>query len=143
MATIHDESGRGIGASNPLPVKNANSDIIQPVDVQAHYQQTIQTHNAVSVPTVAWSIQSSYMDCDGFDKIAINMINDAGTTASANIIWSTDGVTQHGEDSGVIPSNATQRKSAITDIKARYAKVSIYNSDTISHTISAWAFLKA
>lgn len=140
MSTIHDANGVGIGSANPLPIKNIGSDIMMPVDVQSHYQQTIKTHNAVSVGASVWSL-SSWIDANGFDKIGVTMINDASTASTLNVEWSNDGVSQHGGET--IVASSTSNKSGITEIKARYVRVSILNSDTIAHVMSAWAFLKA
>jgi hypothetical protein len=123
---------------------NIQSNGILPTDIQSRLQQTIQTHNAVSVAISGSSVESSYHDCDGYDKIAITFMNDAATTSAANIYWSNDGTTAHAYEYNIIPSNTTQKKGAITDTKARYFKVEVVNGDgAASHTMSAWAYLKA
>jgi hypothetical protein len=143
LAVIYDAQGRGIDTNNPLPIKHSASDIIQPVEVQSKYASTIQTHNAVSIALSGSSIPSTWIDCDGFDKLACTMINDASTNSWANIYWSNDGTTLHGFET-MFASNAQQQKSGIVDIKARYAKVVLGNADaSLAHTMSAWAYLKA
>jgi hypothetical protein len=139
---MYDASGRAISTDNPLAVQEVGSSIIKPVDIQSRLAQTVQTHNAVNVGANTWSEQTIWIDCDGFDKIGFTILNDAATNNNAQVIWSNDGATKHGEDV-TIGVMANQRRSLITDIKARYAKLSVQNGDTISHTMSAWAYLKA
>jgi hypothetical protein len=129
----------------PMPKVAATlswSSVILPSDIQSHYQQTIQTHNAVSVGASV-SSNSGYIDTDGFNDIALNMKNDAQTTSYAHIYWSNDGVTDCGYEANVLLSNTLIIKSAQIATKARYFKLSLVNGDTIAHTMSAWAYLKA
>lgn len=119
------------------------SNVIQPIDIQSHLQTTIQTHNAVSVATVTASNGTSWLDTDGFDKIAVTLLNDASTSSSLSIQWSSDGTTIQGYDLSIIPTGTGQQRSAITDTKMRYARIQIYNGDTAAHTMSAWAYLKS
>jgi hypothetical protein len=119
----------------------AESTILQPVDIQARYSQTIQTHNAVSVGANGWGA-SSWIDCNGFDKLALTLLNDASTASKAVIHWSHDGITHHGETS-ILSSEATAKRTSITDVQARYARININNADTVSHIMSAWVYLKA
>jgi hypothetical protein len=143
MTVLHDNLGNPIDASNPLPVDVNTADAIQPTDIQSHLQTTIQTHNSVSVAASGTSVETSYHDCDGFDKIAITFMNDAIVASSANVYWSNDGSTTHAYEFNVVPSSTTQKKSGITDTKARYFKIEVVNGDTVAHTMSAWAYLKA
>jgi hypothetical protein len=124
-------------------VQLTESNIQQPCDIQNHYQTTIQTHNAVSV-AASGSSTSTVIDCNGFDKIAINAQSDAATSWSADIQWSHDGTSVKGLESGVLANNVTNSKIAVTDVKARYALIKLNNADAgAAHTMSAWAFLKA
>jgi hypothetical protein len=118
------------------------SQVILPMDLQSHLQQTIQTHNAVSVAANNFS-QSTWIDCDGFDKVAITMINDASTVNAVDVQWSNDATNIHGVES-IIGNASSQYRYGITDTKARYARVKVYNLATdIAHTQSCWAYLKA
>jgi hypothetical protein len=141
MTVLHDNSGNPIDENNPLAIVIVGSEAIIPTDDQNRLQTTIQTHNAVSVATVAWSL-GSWIDTDGFDKIAINLKNDANTSSQVNVDWSADGSTQIGTEA-LLSSGTSNIRSGITDTKARYARFGIYNGDTIAHTMSAWAYLKA
>jgi hypothetical protein len=119
----------------------ASTTIMQPVDIQSHYSQTIQTHAAAVVPPSSWN-GPTWIDTNGFNEIAVSLLNDSATTSSISIEWSNDGTTKHGTES-VAPNGAFKERVGSATTKARYAKVSIWNGDTIAHTMSAWAYLKA
>jgi hypothetical protein len=116
--------------------------IQNPTEIQSRRMQTIQTHNAVSVGANSNSQQASYFDCDGFDKLACTFLNDSSTASWVNVYWSNDGTTMHAFET-LIASGTQQQKAGITDIKGRYAKLTVGNSDASAHTMSAWAYLKA
>lgn len=122
----------------------SGSDILQPVDLQSHLQTMIQTHNAVSVALSGGWSQGSWFDTNGFDRLAWNFKNDASTNSDFYVDWSTDGTNagQCGSDAVSLAGTANM-KSGIVDTKARYARVALRNNDTVAHTMSAWAFLKA
>jgi hypothetical protein len=121
------------------------SNIRQPQDIQSHLQTTIQTHNAVSVPTGTWNQSSSWIDTDGFDKVAISILSDLTVAGSALVLWSNDGSTRHVSESlSLVPNNnAFTTTGAITDTKARYMQVSVKNTDTVNRTFTVFAYLKA
>jgi hypothetical protein len=131
----------GSNAEQVYVANPGDTNSIMPIDIQSRYAQTIQTHNAVSVATTATSA-SSWIDCDGFDKIAGTLKNDATTTSNITIDWSNDGATVHGTENIIVNGTGTTR-AGIQDVKARYARISVYNGDTVSHTMSAWIYLKA
>lgn len=139
---MFDNNGRAIGKDNPLDINVNASAVIQPVDVQARYAQTIQTHSATVITPSTTSVQSSWMDCNGFDKVAITLLNDAATSSDSSISWSHDGSTVQGKET-VLASASQKERCGVVDIKARYAKVSVTNFDAAPHTISAWVYLKA
>jgi hypothetical protein len=130
------ESGNGA-----LDTNLKASEIIQPVDIQARYSQTIQTHNAVSVGA-SGSSASNWINCDGFDNVAVSLLNDASATNKVDVAWSHDGINQHTFET---VCNTTSAKYNVGEvgIKAQYCKLVLINSDTASHTMSAWAYLKA
>jgi hypothetical protein len=131
-------------SSGALGTNIKSSEAIVPVDIQNRLSQTIQTHNAVSVGASATSANSGWIDCDGFDKLGVTFLNDASKNFSISILWSNDAVSQQGGDMDVKSTGTNSAySSTIVDVKARYAKVSLYNTDTIAHTVSAWAYLKA
>jgi hypothetical protein len=117
------------------------SDVMQPVDIQSHYSQTIQTHTASVVPPSSWN-GPLWIDTNGFSEIAVTFLNDAATTSSISIEWSNDGTTKQGTES-VAPNGAFKERVASVPTKARYARVAVWNGDTVAHTISTWAYLKA
>jgi hypothetical protein len=118
------------------------SDIIQPVDIQSRYSQTIQTHSGVTVAPTNGYNDGVWLDTDGFSQLAMNLMNDGSTNSQVTIYWSADGVTYHGAEYGLL-SGAQTQKSGIVDTKARYARVRLHNTDVAPHVMSAWAFLKA
>jgi hypothetical protein len=129
--------------ANQVYVANQIDTNIQPVDIQSRLATTIQTHNAVSVALSSNSLQSTWVDCDGFDKLAVTLLNGAVGQMSADVYWSNDGTSNHGFTKDVVNINSTLG-SGITDIKARYAKIAVVNGDSAAaHTMSAWAYLKA
>lgn len=136
-ATKYDANGNVVTA-----VEVNGSTIMQPMDVQFRLQTTIQTHNAVSVAATTGISAGSWIDCNGFDKIAFTLLNDAATASSADLQWSNDGTNQHGLEAGVIPGNTQRYKQGIADVKARYCRLVLGNTDAAAHTMSAWAYLK-
>lgn len=103
--------------------------------------KTVQTHNAVSVAATTGTSSSAWIDCSGFSDIAIISANDASTAWYVDLWWSADGANNHGFDA-IIPSGVRQYGSGLVPIKARYAKVTLKNTDAAAHTMSAWAYLK-
>jgi hypothetical protein len=118
------------------------ADIIQPVDIQSHYSQTIVGHNAVSIPTVSFT-SSAWIDTDGFDKAGISIHIDASITHQASIHWSTDGVNVHSKDIAVFPTSTLPDRTLETGTRMRYMRLEFYNGDTVAHTMSSWFYLKA
>jgi DUF4097 and DUF4098 domain-containing protein YvlB len=119
------------------------ADIIQPVDIQSHYQQTIQTQNAVSV-ALNGSSTSSWVDTDGFDRLSIAMQIDSGVSNSVDIYWSTDAVNIHSADYGVLATSTLAKRTTIIETRLRYVQIVLKNQDSaLAHTMSAWAYLKA
>jgi hypothetical protein len=140
MGVIHDSNGNGIGQTNPLAVRQVASDVIVPVDIQARLASTIQTHNAVSV-AASGNSTSSWIDTDGFLEIAVTVLSDLAKF-NITIQWSNDGNSLQGSDWDVKVSTKTNDSVSVTT-KARYARLFLYNSDTATHIMSAWAYLKA
>lgn len=110
--------------------------------LNSHLQKTIQTHNAVSVAGSNGTSASSWIDTDGFDKLAVTLLNDASTSSSITIFWSNNGSTSHGIDDNLV-NNTVNVKSTILDTKSRYAMIRLNNADAAAHTMSAWVLLKA
>lgn len=156
MTMIRDGNGNVIDSTNPLSVSIAgansaggalgvdiqSSQVIQPVDVQARYAQTIQTHNAVSV-AASGSSNGAWIDSNGFDYIGVTFNNDAGTSSYLKFEWSNDGTNVHGEETGIL-NNTNMRKSYDIRTRARYFRLVLVNGDTAAaHIMSAWVYLKA
>lgn len=141
MAVLTTVSGQPIADNNGLQTKIVASDIQQPVEIQGRYATTIQTHNAVNILASGSSVSTTWIDCNGFSELAITLLNDAGTNSAIDIQWSNDGTALHGKD--YLAGSTPQHKAMSVPIKARYAKVQLWNNDTVAHTMSAWAYLKA
>jgi hypothetical protein len=131
------------GSNGAAQVSLAGSNVIQPVDIQARYATTIQTHNAVSV-SASGSAAGSWIDCSNFTEIGITVMNDAATSNGAYLDYSNDGVTIHGQDiNNIITTNNQARKGNNKPIISKYVRVVLVNADVAAHTMSAWAYLKA
>jgi hypothetical protein len=118
------------------------SQVTLPTDIQTHLQQIIQTHAGVTVAPSTWN-NSGWIDTDGFDKIAINLKNDAAVNSQITADWSHDnGSTIIGNETPLATSNG-QTRATIIDTKCRYIRINVQNGDAASHVISTWAYLKA
>jgi hypothetical protein len=105
-----------VNTSGNVQVDLEEASSIIPVDIQSHYASTVQTHNAVSVPANNSSRMTTFIDCDGFDKVSITLSNDSATASYISLIWSNDGVSNHGlEDT--LASNALQQKAYLTMLR--------------------------
>jgi hypothetical protein len=111
------------------------------ITIQRRNSKTIQTHNAVSVGA-SGSSTSTWFDSDGFTEVAFTLLNDASTNSSLGVFWSNDGTNIHGYEIA-LGASTSQWKAGSVPIKSRYFKTQISNSDTASHTMSSWAYLKA
>jgi hypothetical protein len=156
-AALVSLAGSNVPDSQAIPVKisgadanggaiNTNvksSEIIQPVDIQARYAQTIPTHSGVIVTPSGSNANASWIDCNGFSDIAITLSNSGATPTRVNIYWSHDGATLQGIDVSALPSASNQYRAANIPIKARYAKLEVVNENASPATISTWTYLKA
>jgi len=126
-----------------LKVKIDSTDIQLPIQLQSRLASVIQTHNNTLVAANSWSESSGWQDCSKFDKLGLNMLNDASTSSQLYVYWSYDQSTKHGLEQ-LMPANTSNLRSAITDVKAPYFKIAILNGDTsAAHTMNVFAFLKS
>ena len=137
----------GINEDGSQNSKITGSDIQQPVEIQGHITQSIQTHNAVSIAANGNNTNSTWQDANGFVDLALSVISDSGTAQfAATVLWSHDGTNVHGAEV-VISGGAAiwaNSRAGQAPIKARYFKVVLLNSDSaVAHTMSAYAYLKA
>lgn len=123
-----------------LGVTIKGSEVMQAQDLQYRRSETIQTHTAVSITTNGWS-NSAWLDSDGFDKVAVNLLNDASTSTEVRVEWSNDNATVHSYEV-IMGAQSLDKRTAITDTKLRYFRIAVKNGDAVSHTMSAWAYLK-
>lgn len=129
-----------VDTSGRLNTVTASATIMQPVDIQSRFSQTIQTQNAVSVAANGGAAYSAWVDCAGFDSISVTLVNDAATSCGVTIFWSNDGANDQGPET-MLAQAAARYRIARTTVKARYVRISPYNSDTIAHTMSTWTYL--
>jgi hypothetical protein len=134
-----DENGR------PIPkvkVSGMDSNSLQPVDIQSRLASTIQTHSGVVVGATTGTSDSVWIDCDGFDKVGLTFLNASAVPSSVDVYWSNDGTNIQGGDLGLM-TGSNYIKSTLLDIKARYIKIRLNNTDASPRTMNAWAYLKA
>ena len=131
------------GENNPHPVQLSGSDIQVPVDIQSRYAQTIQTQAGTMLPPTTGTATGVWVDCSCFDKMGITFLYESVTASAGDLQWSNDGVTAHGQEINAIVGGTANRKQGITDVKARYARLILFNTDAAPHTMSAWIYLKA
>jgi hypothetical protein len=116
-------------------------DGVQQIENYRRNQKTIQTHNNKTIVKSTWDYTASWIDCDGFDRVALTTTNNGGANA-VNLQWSNDGSNIHFDEGLLTPTTANSR-GVETAVKARYVKVAILNNDTgADHIYSAWVLLK-
>ena len=129
-SAMHHSTGEAITTTNGLPTAVVSST-----------QQTIQTHNAISVP-LSNANSSAWIDTNGFNEMSITYMNDATASNSLELDWSNDGVTKHGWETP-LASATSSRRVATLPTRARYVQVTVKNGDTTAaHVMSAWLYLK-
>lgn len=133
------------GSNGAKNVQLMGTNVIQPTDIQSHLQQTIQTHNAVTIPLNGGTSDggNGWIDTDGFDKVGFMAQSGTALNWQIDAQWSNDNVNMRGTET-VSPSSATNSRTLLIDTKARYMKFVLKNNDTSTpQTLSAWAYLKA
>ncbi|MED4619158.1 hypothetical protein [Priestia megaterium] len=116
-------------------VSIGDSDVAVPVDVQASYAETKQTHNGISVAGNGFS-NGQFFDCSEFNRVAVTM-KGANANVQVEVQWSHDGVNSvNAETTGL---NAPYE----TATKAKFVRLTALNKDTNAQNISAWLYLKA
>lgn len=141
---VSDNGVLTVKPDGTIQVNIVGTDIMQPIDIQSHYQQTIQTHTGAMVAPNGTSLSAVWVDTSGFDRIGVTLLNDANASSRLHIHWSNDGITTHGFDVDICPASTYRQRAGETTAKARYMKIEVQNADTTTpHTMSAWAYLKA
>lgn len=133
------------GDNNPLPTREVQSDVMKPVDIQAHLQKQISTHVAASVAPNAendGSFNNSWIDTDGFDSVAVRAFSNASLQWDIKLVWSDDQANTNGIDYfGQTNANHKVWRMATA---GRYLRIRIKNADaTTAQTFTASAYLKA
>lgn len=118
------------------------SDIMQPVDIQSIYAQTVQGQNGTIIAPSTTN-NSSFIDVFGFSEVAITLLLTGGSgNSKIECRWSHDGVNLHGWEE-VLGNGTGTLRAVNVPIKARYISLSVVNGDTVPRTCSVWMYLKA
>jgi hypothetical protein len=129
--------------SNPKSVKISESEIAVPIDEQSNYSQTIQTHANAVVPATNGESNGAWIDCDGFDKMAVSMTTSSSSgNTGCYVHWSNDGTNIHGTETVLSPAQALIHSTKIVDVKTRYVRVVATNTHTTPITVNTWTYLK-
>lgn len=107
-------------------------------------QDTIKTHDNVTIASANGGYGSSgnFVSCDGYETLALSLLNDASTNSTISVDWSNDGTIANIANE-VLVADTKNVKSGITTVKGSYFRVFIWNSDTVSHVFNAYAYLKS
>ncbi|MFJ8247291.1 hypothetical protein [Peribacillus asahii] len=119
-----------------------NAEIMMPVDIQNHHSESIQVHNNTVVANATYADSSTWLPCEGFDKIAVTFKNSGSTASVIYAIFSQDGVNMEGQIS-ILPSATDQHRAGEVPVCAPYFKIRVHNGHTAPVTVSATATLKA
>jgi hypothetical protein len=135
-----------VSADGSINTNGVSQQYVTPTEVQARYSQMFQTHANQAILGTSTSNANGFIDCDGFDEICAIVLNDINTTnTEAYVRWSIDGISDHGAEI-ILPSGLPvtgNGRVGSTKVKARYAKLAVYNTDSAPHTMTAWVTLKA
>lgn len=122
--------------------ENNDNTYSQNVQVKGSSSKTVQTHDRVNVPLNGNNTNTDWILADGFTQLCVTMKNDAFTSSQVNVLWSNDGITQHGLDDGMVPTASVDARAANTRVKAKYFKLQVFNKDAAAaHVMSCWAYL--
>lgn len=82
---------------------------------------------------------SEFLECAGFDNLAINLIQEAGVNASVSVEFTHNKVDVH-EESDIVATGATV---GITETKAPYFRLKVKNAEVAEQAFTAYVHLKA
>jgi hypothetical protein len=141
MSSIYErrENGDGTYSANAAIT---DSDAILPMGGEYRKQKMTQTHSGINIIANSFNVSTSWIDTDGFDKVALTMLNDANATCSMDLFWSHDQSTIQGKEVAALSSSAVRERAGVVDTKARYMKVVVVNGDAAPHVFSSWIYLK-
>lgn len=113
-----------------------------PVDIQARLSKSEQTHSGVTIAPSTWSTAGSWIDCSTFYDLGINLTNSLAQDTAIDIVWSHNGTTISGREADIKPGLLLE-KAFLTQTKAPYVRIDVFNKHTAPVTINTWAYLKA
>jgi hypothetical protein len=132
------------GSNGAAQVTLAGSNVIQPMDIQARYAQTIQTHSVVNIPAYDRSY-SQWVDVSGFNEIEISAIGQGDIfdcyiefSHDTNRVVMSDAYSYHHEGSQIDSEGGFSQK-----VKTRYVRIVIMNGSNSGVLVaSSWLYLK-
>jgi hypothetical protein len=140
-STDEYEIQQGSGGAANVILNGSN--VINPVDIQARYSQTIQTHSVVNIPDYDRSY-SQWIDVSGFNEIEITAIGEGEPfdcyiefSHDANRIVFTDAFSYHTEGGQIDSEGGFSQK-----VRTRYIRIIIMNGAPGVLVSSSWLYLK-
>jgi hypothetical protein len=104
-------------------------------------QKTVETHKAVTVGAGA-TVYSEWIDMQGYDSLALTVLNSGATANTGTLEWSEDG--QNKFIGVAVLANATSQERVGTSPNyLRYVRVALLNGHTAPVTMSSKIRLKA
>lgn len=119
-----------------------SSDIMLPIERQASHHESLSVQTNVVVAPSANADSSTWLPCDGFDKIAVSLKNSGAFASEVSVLFSHD----NANIDGIIDvlSNATpQYRSNEVPVCAPFFKIRVTNKHTAPATMSTKVLLKA
>jgi hypothetical protein len=134
---------QGLDANGNLKVTVDSANAIIPVAIQDRLPRTIVTQTGAVVTPNGGANLSSWIDTDGFDKVAVKANSNSALSWEIRVSWSDDnGVSVTGQELG--GANVSNNKVYKLDTAARYMRVDLINRDPSSpQTMNGSAYLKS
>lgn len=138
-------AGASDDASGAIGTILKSSQIMQPVDIQAHYSALVQTHTSQAVAPSATSVGSwidthSFVDGGALANVSATVALSAASAHDFIIEWSHDGSVVHFTET---KSGTGKDNGLYSDIKARWIRTSVKNTGAAPITANAHNYFKA
>lgn len=125
-----------------VKVEGLESNSMTATEIQSRYSTSVQTHSGVTIAPSTWSTASTWIDCSTFYDVGINLTNSLAQDTAIDIVWSHNGTTISGREADVKPGLLLE-KAFLTQTKAPYIRVDVFNKHTAPVTINTWVYLKS
>lgn len=119
-----------------------SADIMLPVERQGVHSERLSMNSGVVVSPSATNDSSTWMSCEGFDKIAVTLKNSGSFNSSLEVLFSHDATNIDGAFE-VLPNDSAQYRAGEAPVCAHYFKFRVRNGHTAPATITTNALLKA